>query len=160
MVVAIIGLLAAIAIPSFSRYVKRSRTAEVPEYMAKIIGGATAYYETDHTMPSGTVLERQFPTNTVMESNCCGFPNDRCPGSAPQYQRDEWEALSFTIAVPHLYRPDFFSAGIGTASTFTVQVHGDLDCDTVWSLFLKKGGVSADNSVESMGATHSLNDFE
>ena len=39
-VVAIIGILAAIAIPAFSRYVKKSRTAEASGHLNKMWSGS------------------------------------------------------------------------------------------------------------------------
>jgi prepilin-type N-terminal cleavage/methylation domain-containing protein len=46
-VVAIIGILAAVAIPAFSKYVKRSRTAEAVGHLNKMWAGSVTYYETD-----------------------------------------------------------------------------------------------------------------
>ena len=39
-VVAIIGILAAIAVPAFSKYIKKSRTAEVAEFLNKEWAGS------------------------------------------------------------------------------------------------------------------------
>ena len=46
-VVAIIGILAAEAIPAFSRYVKKSRTTEAFGHLNKLYAGSVVYYETD-----------------------------------------------------------------------------------------------------------------
>ena len=46
-VVAIIGILAAVAIPAFSRYVKKSRTTEAFGHLNKMYAGSVTYYETD-----------------------------------------------------------------------------------------------------------------
>ena len=42
-VVAIIGILAAVAIPAFSKYVKRSRTAEAVGHLNKMWAGSVTY---------------------------------------------------------------------------------------------------------------------
>src|SRR5262245_23546912 len=47
-VVAIIGILAAVAIPAFTKYVKKSRTAEAFGMTEKLWAGSVTYYETDH----------------------------------------------------------------------------------------------------------------
>src|SRR5437762_483352 len=72
-VVAIIGILAAIAIPAFSRYVKKSRTAEASGHLNKLWSGSVAYYEADHADTAGVMKPKQFPgSDTAMEAACCG----------------------------------------------------------------------------------------
>ena len=66
-VVAIIGILAAVAIPAFSKYVKRSRTAEAVGHLNKMWAGSVTYYETDHADSSRRLLAKQFPGNAPDE---------------------------------------------------------------------------------------------
>src|SRR3954469_2174256 len=90
-VVAIIGILAAIAIPAFSRYVKKSRTAEASGHINKMWSGSVAYYEADHATPGGILLAKQFPTVALLtEAVCCGQPGDKCPGSPATYDDPTW----------------------------------------------------------------------
>ena len=44
-VVVILGILAAVAIPAFTRYVKRSKTAEATGNITKIYQGQLTYYQ-------------------------------------------------------------------------------------------------------------------
>ena len=57
-VVAIIGILAAIAIPAFLRYIKNSKAAEAEQTMKKMAEGAKAYFTTE---------QRQGPTTGSSE---------------------------------------------------------------------------------------------
>ena len=62
-VVAIIGILAAIAIPAFIKYVKQSKTSEAGMNLKTLADGAAAYYQADHYTTTGVpVAEKQFPT--------------------------------------------------------------------------------------------------
>ena len=60
-VVAIIGILAAVAIPAFSRYIKKSRTTEAYGHLNKIYAGAVTYYETDRVNWDGEPQPSNFP---------------------------------------------------------------------------------------------------
>ncbi len=73
-VVAIIGILAAIAVPSFIEYTKTSKTTEAILHLQAIGKGASLYYQADHYGADG------FPT-TVSQ-----FPHAPCPRRT-QYQR-------------------------------------------------------------------------
>jgi type IV pilus assembly protein PilA len=64
-VVAIIGILAAVAIPAFTRYVKKSRTAEAVGHLNKMWSGSLTYYESDHIQTGGTMLPKAFPGPTA-----------------------------------------------------------------------------------------------
>ena len=47
-VVAIIGVLAAIAIPAFINYVKRAKTSEAGSNLKSLFTGAATYYDSEH----------------------------------------------------------------------------------------------------------------
>jgi prepilin-type N-terminal cleavage/methylation domain-containing protein len=155
-VVAIIGILAAIAIPAFSRYVKKSRTAEASGHLNKLWSGSVAYYEADHATSAGVLLAKQFPTSDATpEAACCGQPGDKCPGSPSKYDASTWVALNFNIPDPHNFRPVYASSGTGTSSAFTATAYGDLDCDGILSTFQRNGSVSASSGdVQAAGAAY------
>src|SRR5512134_349627 len=68
-VVGIIGILAAIAIPAFSKYVRKSRTSEVAGHLNKMWAGSVTYYMSDFTFIDGDgygkPLPKQFPGDTA-----------------------------------------------------------------------------------------------
>ena len=47
-VVAIIGILAAVAIPAFMKYIRRSKTVEATMNVRKLFDSSVAYYYADH----------------------------------------------------------------------------------------------------------------
>ena len=61
-VVAIIGILAAVAIPAFMKYIRRSKTVEATMNVRKLYDSSVSYYEAEHADSAGTILAKQFPT--------------------------------------------------------------------------------------------------
>ena len=161
-VVAIIGILAAIAIPAFSRYVKKSRTVEASGHINKLWSGSVAYYEADHASSAGVLQSKQFPSSdSALESACCGQAGDKCPGSPAKYDGATWVALNFNIPDPHNFRPTYLSAGTGTGATFTGSAYGDLDCDSILSTFQRYGSISSTSGdVQASGAAFVANEIE
>src|SRR5512137_2320359 len=62
--VAILGVLAALAIPVFQRYLVKAKAAEAPMMLRKLMDGASAYFTVDHADSSGQNVEPQFPSTT------------------------------------------------------------------------------------------------
>src|SRR5437016_10252848 len=83
-VVAIIGILAAVAIPAFMKYIRRSKTVEASQNIAKMYQSAVAYFEAEHAAINQQILPRQFPdsqaiTPTGAKGMCCTFTGGKCP---------------------------------------------------------------------------------
>ena len=61
-VVAIIGILAAVAIPAFMKYIKKSKTTEATTHVQKIYLGARTYWMDRNTQEGAIVADQpQFP---------------------------------------------------------------------------------------------------
>lgn len=154
-VVAIIGILSAVAIPSFMRYMAKAKTSEVVEQLEKIAGGARIYYmDIHHAKSTGTPLAPQFPVATALTpaASCCSGAKDRCTPQASDWADPTWQALSFSMDDPHYYRYEFDSSGVGASAEFTARAYGDLDCDSTFSTFERYGWVQVygnDVSVQS-----------
>jgi len=160
-VVAIVGVLAAIAIPQFRRYVAKSRTAEAAQQIKKLSDGATAYFYVDRVNSSGTPLPRQFPvTVTQFETpaDCCAGTGQRCTASTVYENDDAWKALGFAIADPHHFAPFFSSTGVGL--TFRAQTFGDLNCNATYSMFERTGTGTESGDITLSGAIYTLREWE
>jgi type IV pilus assembly protein PilA len=167
-VVAIIGILAAVAIPAFLRYVKRSKTTEATQNLGAMYRGAVSYFEAEHATRGvdSTILAKQFPS-TVAQTPAAGTPFPCCAGGAQKclpvataWDNESWKALSFSISDPHYYAYQFDGTGTGTTSGFTARALGDLDCDGILATFERAGTVDANFSVKGSSAIYSVNELE
>ena len=136
------GVWAAIAIPAFTKYIARSKTAEATMHVRKMYDQAVAYYEQERTGPDGALLPKRFPPTTALT------PSDPCrkrgkpeltPASA--WAAPGWQALNFQIEDPSYYSYEFVSSGEGESAAFTARAIGDLDCDGVRSTFERIGTI-------------------
>jgi prepilin-type N-terminal cleavage/methylation domain-containing protein len=164
-VVAIIGILAAVAIPAFTRYVKKSRTAEASGHLNKEWAGSLTYYETDHMNNVGGALPKQFPGTTASwansGTNCGCYTGQRCPGNDTVWGNDGiWLALNFSLPDAHNYLPGYTSGGTGTVANFTAYAKGDLDCDSTLAEFSRAGSVNTNGDVTGSYQPYIVNELE
>ena len=152
-VVAIIGILAAVAIPAFMKYIKKSKTTEARQFVKKIYDGARAYYM-DRGVSKGsfTPIPAQFPDSigspTPATGACCSG-GEKCAPDASLWTDPSWVALQFSVDDPHYYSYDYIAAGT-PPDTFTARANGDLDCDGTFSTFEMYGTI---DSTKSDGPT-------
>ncbi len=148
-VVAIIGILAAVAIPAFIKYIRKSKTVEAAEALDKIKVGAREYYVVDHWSSGGTLVAKQFPNSvtSVPGTPCC----DKCLNASSQWDDNGWDSLKFGLTEPHYYNYDFNSGGATNSAKYTAVAIGDLDCDTTYSTFEIRGSVDSEGAVVTVG---------
>ena len=143
-VVAIIGVLSAVAIPAFMKYIAKSKTAEAVQMLRRMSEGARTYYLEAHGArgAAGTVVPKQFPDTTAATPAvpCCG---EKCAVNVAQWADPTWKALTFAVTDPHYYQYSFTSSGTGVAARFTARANGDLDCDGLESTFEMYGSIRA-----------------
>ncbi len=163
-VVAIIGILAAVAIPAFMKYIRRSKTVEATMNIRKMFDSSVSYYEGEHATSAGAIVAKQFPTSVAITpaATCCGSTGKKCAPAATTWQdsNGSWSALNFSVDDPFYYQYQYTSAGTDGTSTFNAQAFGDLDCDTILSTFARTGSVTTDNNVTGGSGLYSKNDIE
>src|SRR5678816_948375 len=123
-VVAIIGILAAVAIPAFMDYMKRSKKTEASLQLDKIKKNNKRSYMENSTYVVGTAANTPGKPGG---GGCCGgsgaSPN-HCL-AAPTAWSGAWTALEFEIDEDTLFYYNYD----GTATSYTAKAVGDLDCD-------------------------------
>jgi type IV pilus assembly protein PilA len=168
-VVAIIGILAAVAIPAFTRYVKKSRTAEATQHLNKEWAGSVTYFESDHMKPGGIPAPKQFPGGGptpvaaawVAATECGCQQGGRCLPNPTFWSTDQvWAALNFALPDPHNYIPGYSATATGTNSTFTAYAKGDLNCNQTLSEFSRVGGVNPAGDVKGAFQPTITNELE
>ena len=164
-VVAIIGILAAVAVPAFMKYIKKSKTAEARQLVKKVYDGARVYYM-DKRPGRGygaAVADSQFPGPSVGPSpalgTCCSTA-DKCAPTASYWTDPVWVALQFSVDDPHYYMYSYETTD--PTSSFTARANGDLDCDGEYSTFEMFGAVnsSASDMVSGQAGMYRENDLE
>ena len=145
-VVAILGLLAAVAIPAFSRAVRRTKTSEAVVNLRRMFDGAVTSFQSDEVNRTGQGLAGTFPTATEPTPGidaCCNHDASRgiCPGNASNFSHPSWHELQFAVTDPHYFWYEFASAGQGATARFTARASGNLDCDEMHSTFERLGYV-------------------
>jgi type IV pilus assembly protein PilA len=163
-VVAIIGLLAAIAIPAFTKYVRRARTSEAVGHLNKQWAGSIAYYEADHASLGGRILTKEFPGPSAAWASAteCGCSSSTfCPPANSVWTSDAvWQSLNFAIPDPHHYMPGYSGTGTGSSAQFTAFAKGDMNCNGTLARFSRQGSINSLGDVTGSHTPIVVNELE
>lgn len=152
-VVAILGILAAIAIPAFVTYVRRSKSAEAVTNIDNMFKLAAAYYSPTEKQSRG-LAGAQYTACTVPDAN---------DGRTPQQYKTQAamattggfssEGLGFQVEYAYYnYKVDNVAASAGclnpkNTDLYRLQAEGDLDGDSALSLFEQAAGSNDNNEL-------------
>ena len=157
-VVAIIGILAAIAIPAFINYVKRSKTSEAASNLKAMFEGAASYYQKENWtagLPAVGSTAGGTTHCTVADAKTDRAPDDQKvvidwdteSGAAT------WKALNFQVSDPVYYQyevKNVTTAGCAKApgtDLYDFHAFGDLDADGTLSTFEMSAGSNNQNEL-------------
>jgi type IV pilus assembly protein PilA len=122
-VVAIIGILAAVAIPQFLDYMKSSKRSEAMLNLNSIEKGAGAEFAENSAFPNAT-SGGLTPANA-----CCNQAGKKCAVvQADWVGNAAWDGLNFQMNKPFLFQYSYAANNAGAG--FSADAVGDLDCDT------------------------------
>jgi len=120
--VAVIGALAAIAIPSFVNYQRKAKAVEAELALRRIGQAAIMHYEEHGRFPEAAA-------GPTPAAPCCLGPGQKCAPAIETWAIEPWRTLGFTMLEPHRFQYTFTPSADGRS--FTATAIGDLDCDGV-----------------------------
>lgn len=161
-VVAIVGVLAALAIYGVRKYIANAKTAEAKNGVGQMAKDATSAYAREGMASS--ILAAKGSTNVINRLclTATPVPTTTTPIQGKKYQShpDEWSkdqpvvagnregfaCLKFSVADPQYYQynyvgPASLAAAGNAGAKFAASARGDLDGDTDLSLFQLDGEV-------------------
>jgi type IV pilus assembly protein PilA len=167
-VVAIIGVLAALAIYGVRRYISSAKTAEARAGVGRMAKDAASAYAREAM--ASAVLANQGSTaivNQICKETAATVPSskDNIKGkkyqSAPQDWRPAadvadphkgWPCLKFTMTDPQyfMYNYDTNQTYSASGGTFTALAHGDLNGNGTLSTFSLQGAIAQGETADEL----------
>jgi hypothetical protein len=134
LVLNVIGVLAAIAIPAFVDYAKTSKKSESMIQLDKIGKRATIEHNMNGAFPIGSAPLT--PATACCAQNFGG--KRKCGPDPSQFATPVWRALDFQLDAPHYYQYTYESTD---GQSFRATAVGDLDCDGVTVTYVLEGEI-------------------
>ena len=160
-VVVILGVLAAVAIPAFIKYIRRAKTSEAEDKISEMFRSAVSYFDQEQVMrgASATAITPQFPADIGPSpggcTTCAGYDDGRCDPvdyEASLWDTPSWQALNFAISDRHYFVYTFDSSDPtdvnGAGAIFTAAANADLDNDGNCSTFERAAIVTGDGDPQ------------
>jgi type IV pilus assembly protein PilA len=164
-VVAIVGILAALAIYGVRKYIANAKTAEAKNSLGQISKDASTAFEKESM--AGAVMAAGTTAGTVRA--LCGSATQTVPSAGTNVQGTKYQAdqgtgkdwskdaagnvgfscLKFSMSAPQYFLYNYVSNGDQNTATmgtnFTATANGDLNGDTVMSTFGITGSITTGN---------------
>jgi len=139
--VAIIGILAAIAIPTFSRFMRRSKKVEAHLFADKAIKNVKVFWAETRKLP---VTSSTMPLTAA----CLTGTGKTSQHAQPVWEADPgWKDLQLHLDEPGYFQYTWTSDGL-TNGNFTTT--GDLGCNLIPYIYTVNATVLAENVVETV----------
>ena len=172
-VVAIIGILAAVAIPAFINYVRRSKTAEAGTNLRAMYVGAATYYEEERFARGMVAAGAASITsvNCTVAATAVPFPPDNEKHQYNYAGVPSYAAIRFSVDSPAYYAYQITGStaacghepaatGATPTALYAFQAHGNLDNDTTSSLFEIQAGADQNNQLVRSPGIFMQNELE
>jgi prepilin-type N-terminal cleavage/methylation domain-containing protein len=161
-VVAIIGILAAVAIPAFIDYIRKSKASEVHENLDKCYKGVIDYFEKPRGLRDGTTVSSILPPDQGLfcptgASGCADLSGSSMLMDSTQYtagaSAEIFRAIKFVLteATYACYQYAASNRNPGAGDTFECAACTDIDDDGTECWWAKQGTYQAATSNFSAG---------
>jgi type IV pilus assembly protein PilA len=161
-VVAILGILAAVAIPAMIKYLRRAKTTEAVEKLAYLYRMSGVYASSDRFSRglAGSGTATQFPVSEG-PTPATPPPGIRATDAPGVWDASAtWHSLAFSMGEAHYYAYQYASSGIGGSAQFTARALGNLDGDAVQSTFERAGALDANLELRGSAGIYMFNELE
>ena len=175
-VVAILGILAAVAIPAFINYMRKAKTSEATLNIDRIFEGGVTYFEAEHVAPGVTslVLQHCLPLGVAYTPSTADPSSSKYDAAVTPSvwttgaPGNTWHALDFAMGDNHYYAYQFdneFGSAAAIPSTYTdiafyANAKGNLDGDTTFSLFQRAVAHTAEGALQGSSGIYKENPLE
>lgn len=149
-VVAIVGVLAALAIYGVNKYVNNAKTTEARTAVGRIAKDAATAYQRPRAAADFIAVGESAAYSNQLCPSATPVPADipkasKVQSAAAEWNTEGWACLRFSMSDPQQYRYNYqVSATTGDGATFTATAEGDLDGDGTPSMFRMRGKIVAD----------------
>lgn len=139
--VAIIGVLSAIAIPTFVGFMGRGKKVEATLALDKLTKNLRVYHAEKGTLPQST--------NLMPALSACISGTDKTPQTSESmwFANAGWKELEFHIDEPGYFQYEWINNGDGTG---VAKATGDLDCDGTLGLLIIDVSIITGNVFEAI----------
>lgn len=152
-VVAIVGVLAALAIYGVRKYVLNAKTAEARNALGQMAKDAITAYTRERINPDLLSLGDTTGVVNVMCESAVAIPasldsikGQKYQSSPKEWVGSGWECLRFSMVDPQYYQYNYVALGNRTdeGDAFTAVAVGNLDGDEAMARFEMRGQLKAD----------------
>lgn len=152
-VVAILGVLAALAIYGVARYLKNAKTAEATRALGSLETGQRQQYQRETSWPPGSSDRFEHVFCPTSPATPAAVPKGEKIVVPPLlWNHEGWTCLKFSMNDPQYYQYEVVNNAIpGLSAAYTASARGDLDGNGTTSLFelVGHGGSLGDSIRES-----------
>ena len=158
-VVAIVGVLAALAIYGVRRYILNSKTAEARNAVGQMAKDGSAAYSREGMAAtvlalgdSTGVTNRICGTATAVPANKGSIQGKKYQSKPSEWATGDqftgWTCVKFSMQDPQYYMYNYLASGSATSGdSFTAQGQGDLDGNGTLSTFSMTGQIKAEGTA-------------